>query len=189
MENYASQPIIFLSLTIVSFVQFLLILRLLCELMSVTFNNPVTQLIVRATNPILMPLRIIPLYIGKVDIMIILIITLATSLKIYINPNFSGFEYSLNALLVAGFGFAIKETLDILWYAVIIGAIGSWFMAYNSHPIFSLIEEICHPLYRPIRNIMPDFSGIDLSPIVLLVLINLLQMLLLPPIFNLTRFL
>ncbi len=84
--------------------------------------------------------------------------------------------------------FAIKEVTDIIFYAVIIGAIGTWFMAYNSHPIFILIDEICEPLYRPIRKIIPSTSGIDFSPIILLVALNLLQMIILPPIFNLTRY-
>ena len=157
--------------------------------MKVSYNNPVSQLIVKYTNPILNPLRLVPLYIGRFDLIIIILITLITTLKIYLDPRFIGFEYSINALLVAGFAFAIKEVTDILWYAVIIGAIGSWFMAYNSHPIFSLIDEICEPMYRPIKSIMPDLSGIDLSPIILLVLLNLAQMIFLPPIFNLTRYL
>jgi YggT family protein len=62
-------------------------------------------------------------------------------------------------------------------------------MAYNAHPIFNLIDEICEPMYRPVRSIMPNLSGIDLSPIILLIGLNLLQMIVLPPIFNLTRFL
>ena len=188
MEAYASKPIIFLLITIVGFIQFLFILRFLFEITRVSYNNPVAQLVVKATNPALLLFRIIPLYIGKFDLIIIILITALTTLKLYINPNFSGFEYSISALFIAGFGFAIKEILDILWYAVIIGVIGSWFIAYNSHPLFSLADEICDPLYKPIRNILPNVSGIDLSPIILLVVLNLLQMIILPPIFNLTRY-
>ncbi len=189
MESYASKPIIFLLITIVSFAQFLFILRFLFEIARVSYSNPVAQLVVKATNPILIPFRAIPLYLGRLDLSIILIITALTTLKIYINPNFSGFEYSFNALMLAGFGYAIKEILDILWYAVIIGVIGSWFISYNNHPLFTLVDEICNPMYKPIRNILPDMSGIDISPIILLVVLNLLQMIILPPIFNLTRYL
>ena len=188
MEGYASKPIIFLLVTLVSFFQFLLILRFIFEIMRVSYNNQITQLVVKATDPVLSPLRLIPLYIGRLDLIIIIIITCVTTLKLYLDPRFS-FLNSLNVLLVWGFGYAIKETIDILWYSVIIGAIGSWFMAFNSHPIFHLIDEICEPMYRPVRSIMPNLSGIDLSPIILLVGLNLLQMIILPPIFNLTRFL
>ncbi len=189
MESYASKPIVFLLITFIGLFQLLLILRLIFEIMKVSYNNQVTQLVVKATDPILVPLRLIPLYIGRFDLIIIILITLVTTIKIYLNPNFSGFEYSLNALLVAGFGYAVKETIDILWYCVIIGAIGSWFMAFNTHPIFHLIDEICEPMYKPVRSVMPNLSGIDLSPIILLVGLNLLQMIVVPPIFNLTRYL
>lgn len=185
MESYASKPIIFLIITLVGFFQFLLILRFIFELMKVSYNNQITQLVVKATDPVLIPLRLIPLYIGRVDLTIIILITLVTTLKISLFPYYS--EYSLNALLGRGFGYAIKEMIDILWYSVIIGAIGSWFMAYNTHPIFHLIDEICEPMYKPIRSIMPNLSGIDLSPIILLVGLRLLQLIILPPIWNLTK--
>ena len=197
MEAYASKPIIFLLTTIVGFIQFLFILRFLFEVTRVSYNNPVAQFVVKATNPALLLFRIIPLYIGRFDLTIIILITALTILKIYtaqgftslgyiVNGNF--IEYSLSGNFIAGFGWAIKEVLDILWYAVIIGVIGSWFIAYSNHPLFSLVDEICDPLYKPIRNILPNMSGIDLSPIVLLVVLNLLQMIILPPIFNLTRY-
>ena len=188
MEGYASKPLIFLMITLIGFFQFLLMLRFIFELMRVSYNNQITQLIVKFTDPILVPLRIIPFYFGRVDLIIIIVIVLITALKIYLNPNFSSFEYSINALFIAAVAFAIKEVTDIIFYAVIIGAIGTWFMAYNSHPIFILIDEICEPLYRPIRKIIPSTSGIDFSPIILLVALNLLQMIILPPIFNLTRY-
>ena len=62
MEAYASKPIIFLLITVIGFIQFLFILRLLFEVTRVSYNNPVVQLVVKATNPALLLFRIIPLY-------------------------------------------------------------------------------------------------------------------------------
>ena len=188
METNSINPAIFLTVTIVSFIQFFFILRFLCEIMRVSYNNQIAQLVVKFTDPILLPLRVIPLYLGRIDFIIIIVIISITALKIYLNPNFGSFEYTLNALFIAATAFAIKEVTDIIFYAVIIGAIGSWFMAYNSHPVFILIDEICEPLYRPIRKVIPSTSGIDFSPIILLVGLNLFQMIIVPPIFNLTRY-
>ena len=188
MEGYTSKPLLFLLMTSISLLQFIFILRFLFEITKVNFYNPVCQLIVKITNPFLMPLRLIPLYIGRVDLVIIMLITMITALKIYTPYYFTSFEYSLNSLFIAAFGKFIQEMLDIIWYAVIIGAIGSWFMSYNSHPMFMLIDELCEPFYRPIRKILPPMTGIDFSPIVLLIAINLVQMIILPPIFYLTKF-
>ena len=188
MEGYTSKPLLFLLMTSISLLQFVFILRFLFEITKVNFYNPVCQLIVKITNPFLMPLRILPLYIGRVDLVIIILITMITALKIYTPYYFTSFEYSFNSLFIAAFGKFIQETLDILWYAVIIGAIGSWFMSYNAHPMFTLIDEMCEPFYKPIRKILPVMTGIDFSPIILLIAINLLQMIILPPIFYLTKF-
>ena len=62
-------------------------------------------------------------------------------------------------------------------------------MSYTKHPLLSLIDELCEPLYIPIRRILPATAGIDFSPIILLVFINLTQMILIPPIFHLARIL
>ena len=91
---------------------------------------------------------------------------------------------NLISLLIAGFGKLINEVLDILWWVVIIGAIGSWFMGFNSHPIFNLIDDICEPFYNTIRRILPPMSGLDFSPIILLVLITLTELILVPPIYH-----
>ena len=187
MTNYTSQPIIFILVTIVSFLQFALILRLLFEIMRVNFYNPVCQVIIKITDPILKPLRLIPSYLGRVDLIIIILATAITAFKIYLPYVTTGFEFSMNTLIVASFGKFLDEIFTIIWWCVIIGAIGSWFMAYNSHPIFTLIDEICEPLYRPIRNIIPATSGIDFSPIILLVAIKVLQMIIIPPIFHLAN--
>ena len=188
MDDYLTNPVVFIVITIVSFLQFMFILRFLFEIMRVNYHNPVCQFVVRVTNPIIAPLRIIPLSVGRFDIIIISLLVLITAFKIYFPFYFTSFDYSINSLLIASFGKAIQEVLDVLWYAVIIGAIGSWFVAYNGHPIFILIDELCEPLYRPIRKTIPSVSGIDFSPIILLVLINLLQMIIVPPIFNLSRY-
>ena len=188
MEGYTSKPLLFLLMTAISLLQFIFILRFLFEITKVNFYNPVCQLIVKITNPFLMPLRLIPLYVGRIDLAIIILITMITALKIYTPYYFTSFEYSFNSLFIAAFGKFIQETLDILWYAVIIGAIGSWFMSYNAHPMFTLIDEMCEPFYKPIRKILPVMTGIDFSPIILLIAINLIQMIILPPIFYLTKF-
>jgi YggT family protein len=76
--------------------------------------------------------------------------------------------------------------LDVLWWLIIIQAVLSWLFAFNvlntSSPgvrRFALaLDRITAPLYRPIRAVMPDFGGIDCSPIVVLLLIQIVDTLL-----------
>jgi YggT family protein len=76
--------------------------------------------------------------------------------------------------------------LTILWWVIIVQVILSWLLAFNvlntsSQGVrtFALaLERITAPLYRPIRRILPDFGGLDFSPLVILILIQVLQKLL-----------
>ena len=76
--------------------------------------------------------------------------------------------------------------LDILWWVVIIQVVLSWLFVLNilntSSPGvrgFALaLERVLAPIYRPIRAVLPDFGGIDFSPLVLLILIQVADILL-----------
>jgi YggT family protein len=74
--------------------------------------------------------------------------------------------------------------LDIYWYLVIIQAVVSWLVAFNvintySRPVAMLLDflyRITEPLLRPIRQFVPSFGGLDVSPIILLLVIWLIEM-------------
>lgn len=76
--------------------------------------------------------------------------------------------------------------LRVLSYIIIAQAILSWLVAFNvinTHSDFvrsflSALDRITEPLYRPVRRVLPDFGGIDFSPIVVLLLIHVARILL-----------
>jgi len=76
--------------------------------------------------------------------------------------------------------------LNVLWWVIIVQAILSWLLAFNvlntSSPavrqIANALDRVTAPLYRPIRRLLPDFGGIDFSPMVVLILIMIVQKLL-----------
>ena len=79
-----------------------------------------------------------------------------------------------------------KLLLSILTWIIIIQVILSWLLAFNILHVHSngvrafivALDRITAPLYRPIRRMLPDFGGIDFSPLVILILIQVLQKLL-----------
>ena len=85
----------------------------------------------------------------------------------------------------------LQLLLNVLFYIIMIQVILSWLFAFNvinHHNEFVRqlvrgLDTITEPLYRPIRRIMPDFGGIDFSPMVVLLIIGILQRILLPNIF------
>jgi YggT family protein len=76
--------------------------------------------------------------------------------------------------------------LNVLVWIIIIQVILSWLFAFNVlnnssqgvRAFVNALDRITDPLYRPIRRLLPDFGGIDFSPLVLILLIKILQMLL-----------
>lgn len=75
--------------------------------------------------------------------------------------------------------------LRILSMVVIVQVICSWLVAFNVinlqqpfvRAVYTAMDRITEPLYRPIRKILPDFGGLDFSPIILLLLIQVVSML------------
>src|SRR3982751_4299341 len=76
--------------------------------------------------------------------------------------------------------------LTILMWVIIIQVVLSWLLAFNVlnttsggvRTVAIVIDRITAPLYRPIRRMLPDFGGIDFSPLVILILIQVLKKLL-----------
>ena len=173
-------PFIYL---IFSALQFIILLRFICQAMDVNYYNPVTQSIVKFSDYLLVPFNLFNLKSNTYYLLLVLFIF--TFLKLYIPLLSSNENIPINSLAIISFGYLIKDLINIFWYLIIISAIKSWFNVFVSHPIFSLIDELCEPLYHVVRNILPTFSGIDFSPIILLLLLQLIEVIFLPRIFSL----
>ena len=73
--------------------------------------------------------------------------------------------------------------LTAVWWIIIIQAVLSWLIAFNVintsndliRGIWTTLDRLTEPLYRPIRRIMPDFGALDLSPMVVLIILIILR--------------
>jgi YggT family protein len=85
----------------------------------------------------------------------------------------------------------IELLLDIAWWIIVIQFVLSWliyFGAINVHnpnvrTFILAFDRMTDPLYRPIRKILPDFGGLDFSPMIVLLLIYILRAIVVPQIF------
>jgi len=88
--------------------------------------------------------------------------------------------------MVAGVLGAVDFVLGVLAWIIIAQAILSWLVAFNVintqsdfvRSLLTALDRLTEPLYRPIRRVLPDFGGIDFSPLVVLVLIQALRIIL-----------
>ena len=90
----------------------------------------------------------------------------------------------------------ILALLDLYWWIIIISAIMSWLMAFNvintyNRPVAMLVDvlyRLTEPVLRPIRNFLPNFGGIDISPVIVLLIIWFVQMELAQLMFQVARY-
>ncbi|MCK0106934.1 YggT family protein [Marinobacter sp. S0848L] len=164
-----------------TFYMSVVLLRFLLQLARADFYNPISQFVVKATNPPLRPLRrIIPGW-GGIDgaalVLAILIqaITFFLMLLIYNSgmPSFNPLT-----LLVWGTLNVLSLIVKIYFWSVIAVVVVSWIAPQSGHPAIQLVVQITEPVMRPVRNIMPSMGGLDLSPIIVFLILNVLDVVL-----------
>ncbi|MBJ7554962.1 YggT family protein [Marinomonas spartinae] len=172
-----SDPLIFLFKTIANLYLFIVLLRLVLQLTRADFYNPISQGIVRATSPILLPLRKVIPSIGRVDMACVVFALLVQFLTVFGVIFFQGAAsmtpVSLYVVLtVVG---TLYHLLDLYFWALLISVILSWVAPAASHPGAMLVAQITEPLYRMCHRVIPTLGGLDLSPIFLFLAISIIQ--------------
>ena len=167
--------------------QFIILLRFFCQACKVNYYNPVTQSVVKLSGYLVKPFEYIGLNLTPYFLFIILF--LFTFIKLYLPLIFNNQTYPLDNLLIISLGYLLRDMINIYWYLIVISAVKSWFNVFVNHPIFGLVDDLREPIYHYTRSIVPTFSGIDFSPIIILVLLQILEIVLIPRIFNLTSLL
>lgn len=154
----------------------IVILRVWLQISRADFYNPFSQFIVKATDPLLRPMRrIIPGLLG-LDMAGIVLILLVSYSKFAIMMIMGTGEISALTLLIIGTLFAIKKVGVLLFWILLARAIMSW-ISQGRHPIEQILAQLSEPLLSPIRRRLPDMGGLDLSLMVLsftLIFLNML---------------
>ena len=84
----------------------------------------------------------------------------------------------------------VEVLLNVVWWIIVVQAILSWLLAFNVinqsndfvRSVWYALQRMTEPLYRPIRRILPDFGALDLSPLVVLLVLYILQTIVIPSI-------
>jgi len=159
-----------------------LMVRLILCLAKANYFNPVTQAIIKITQPIVGPIRRIIPNIRNFETSTLVIILLVEIIKYsLITLIVTGFPASILGLLLLAAADGLKLLLDTFFYAILLQGILSWMHAGYS-PISQVLLQITSPIMRPLQRIMPLVGGFDLSPIPALILLQLLTILLIKPL-------
>lgn len=156
----------------------IVLLRFILQLVRANFYNPLCQFIVRATQPLLQPLRRLIPSIGGLDTasLVLAIIVQLVLMALTLMLLGYGVDNPVQLLIWSIIGITALF-IKVFFFVLIISVILSWVAPGTHNPAAELINQICEPLLAPIRRFMPNLGGLDLSPIVAFLLLNLIDML------------
>ena len=155
----------------------ILIVRVWLQLVRADFYNPLSQFVVKVSNPLVIPFRKIIPGFGGVDVATIVLAFIVASLKFVLIPLINGAGINIVSALILGALYLIKQTGVLLFIIMLIMALMSWVVqGYNSTQV--IFQQLTDPVLRPIRNIVPVIGGLDLSILAAFLLLNVINILL-----------
>jgi YggT family protein len=178
---------IFLIQTLFDFYAMILLLRLLLQYLRVDYYNPLSQFIVKVTSPIVVPLRrIIPGYFG-LDIATLAVLVMTIFIKTILVVLLSVHKFpGLGGLLIWTVADLLGLTIKLFFYAILVQVILNWVAPLSRSPLSFLLHQLTEPLLGPVRKRLyrwiPSLGAMDLSPIPVLIGLQLLNILIAQPL-------
>ena len=182
---YFSNAGVFLIQTLFGFYILTVMLRLLLQWVRADFYNPLVQFLVKLTNPPLLPLRrVIPILMG-LDLAAVVLMVALQVVELLLIFSLLGNSPNGAALLVLAVAELLSLLINVYFWAVLIRVILSWVNPDPRHPALSLLRQLTDPVLAPAQRLLPPVAGLDLSPILVLVGLQLLNLLLITPLRDL----
>lgn len=162
--------------TLINIYLFLLMLRFLLQASRADYYNPISQSVVKVTQPAVRPLQGFLRPVGPFDLatlgagFIIKAISIIAIMQIAL-----GGMPPLGGIAIASLAALASAILKIYFFALIAMIILSWVAPQASHPGALLVFQLIEPIMAPVRKVIPPLGMIDLSPIVVFIAINLVD--------------
>lgn len=173
-----TRALTYLVSTLVDLYVVTVILRLLLQWARADFYNPLSQFLVKVTNPLLIPLRRIIPSIGRLDTASVVLAYLLEIAGLLVISAINSFQFAWSQLALLA---ATKLLLAVLWlyfFLILAMVILSWVGGRFRHPIVPLVFQLTIPVLRPFQKLIPPIGGIDLSPLFAMIAIRFLILLL-----------
>lgn len=157
------------------------ILRLWLQFARADFYNPFSQFVVRATHPLVGPMRRVLPSFGNLDTATLVLALLVAFTKLTLMNFVLGANswqlFNPLAILLGSVIVLVNQTLSLIFWILIIRALLSWF-SQGQNPMEMVLYQLTEPLLAPIRRIIPPMGGLDLSVLIAIIAIQFLTFLL-----------
>jgi YggT family protein len=186
MEN-SVHALVFIINTVLGLYTAAVLLRFLMQQVRADFYNPLAKAMMKLTDPLLLPLRRVIRPWNRIDLaslVLVLVLQFGNVLLVTWLANRVGYS------LAYGPGFllmwiAIKLVyilVNLYFFTILVEVLMSWFNQGRS-PMDSMIRPVNAPLLRPVRRVLPPFSGLDFSPLVVLLILQVISYFFMPHIW------
>ena len=177
MTNSFIDALIFVVDQLASLYLLIVLVRLVLPWMGTSYTNPLTQAVMAATSPLVVPIRRIVPAIGKLDTATVIV---ALGIQFGVNWIISVLTKAdiprLQLLALSG----VELVQMLIWMfliAIFIRIIVGWIWPHSYHPLVGLLIAFTEPVMRPWRRLIPPFGPIDISPIFAITLLYALSIL------------
>jgi len=164
---------------IAGFFLILVMLRFVLQAARADFYNPISQFVVKATNPLIVPLRKIIPGLGGLDWAAVVLMIAVQMVAISLSLLISGYGLPWANIAVWALLGVSGLFLKLYFWGLLIMVIASWLAPQSYNPALLLLRQILEPIMAPIRKLLPDMGGFDISPIILFLVISVFEILLL----------
>jgi len=180
--GYLASPLAFLVDTLFSLYIMAVMLRFLLQWARADFFNPLSQFLVRITQPVIHPFRrLIPGW-GGIDLSALVVMILLQMGALALLMLIAGVTPRIEYLLLRTPAELISLLLNVYLIAIVVRAILSWVSPNDYNPATTVILSLTEPILRPLRAVLPDLGGVDLSPLAAIIAIQIVKMLVMPPL-------
>lgn len=148
------------------------LLRFIMQWARTNYYNPLSQLVFKVTNPLVVPARRLLPSVAGLDVPTLIVLVVLEIAVTFVLLRLTGFSLPIPRLLF----YSLLRLISLaLWFyigALIIYAILSWFGGPSRNPMAVLLGELVEPVLRPARRMLPPIGGFDLSVLLVIVLLE-----------------
>ena len=182
MAPHVGNAATFLIETLLGLYILVVMLRLLLQWARADFYNPLSQFIVKATQPVLAPMRRTLPSVGGIDLACLVLLVALQFAELWVVAGLLGHRVAALAVLVLSVAELVQLAIYVFLFSILIQVIMSWINPGSYNPVLSVLYSLNEPLLAPARRVVPPIGGLDLSPIVVMVALQLVAILLVGPL-------
>jgi len=185
MGANTSNALFYLISTLFEVYLWIVMLRMMLQIVRADFYNPISQLVWQLTQPLVRPLQYVFPKWRQYDSAAAVVLVVIAVVYVFVATAVVGYSVGILGAVWYALLKLIVLVLNLYTFALVVQAILSWVGPGVNNPAGSILWSINEPLLRPVRRVIPPFSGLDLSPLVVIVALQFLKLLIpLPGIFR-----